>query len=105
MSKAGWLSASDTARRGAVAYLGIKLQPGTPRTGRQGCLRLFQRTAESVVAATGSQAIALALQQSNAKSNRPLRERVWALRCAFDALIDELVSQEESTVAKLLNRG
>ena len=70
-----------------------------------GCLRLFQRTAESVVAATGSQAIALALQQSNAKSNRPLRERVWALRCAFDALIDELVSQEESTVAKLLNRG
>ena len=53
----------------------------------------------------GSQAIALALQQSNAKSNRPLRERVWALRCAFDALIDELVSQEESTVAKLLNRG
>ena len=57
------------------------------------------------MAATGSQAIALALQQSNAKSNRPLRERVWALRCAFDALIDELVSQEESTVAKLLNRG
>ena len=46
-----------------------------------GCLRLFQRTAESVVAATGSQAIALALQQSNAKSIGRCASGVGAAVC------------------------
>ena len=53
-----------------------------------GCLRLFKQTAESVIAATGAAAVKVALQQASS-IHKTMQERIWALRCSFDELLDE----------------
>ena len=86
----------------------------------EACLRLFRQTAESVIAATGSQVVQRALQQaeaaprppsarskgsgsalgsplkdgSGADSRNTLQQKIWVLRCAFDQTLDELDIEE-----------
>ena len=56
------------------------------------------QTAESVVAARGAPGVAAAMQRASARSQHmTLQQRVWILRCAFDALLDELDVRPDMT--------
>ena len=112
------LSAADLAKqlRAAIVQGAAQYNAGAP----EACLRLFKQTAESVIAATGSQVVQRALQQAEAAPRPPsarkagalgapgsplkdggaaenrntLQQRIWALRCAFDQTLDELDIEE-----------
>lgn len=63
----------------------------------EGCLKLFTQTAEAIIAMTRSTAVAGALDKANGKGGVPrtLQERVWLLRCAFDALLEEYSADDD----------
>lgn len=65
-----------------------------------GCLRLFQQTAESVLANTRHVAVAEALEKVTSHyAPNVISEKLWILRTAFDALVDELQEQEDEAHA------
>jgi len=55
---------------------------------------MFVHTAETVLTLTRSQMIANAITRAGG-GGRPIRERVWMLRSAFDALLDEIGEGED----------
>ena len=62
-----------------------------------GCFKLFQQTAESVVASTRSPAVADALLHvTGVRAPAEMQKKLWVLRSAFDSLLDELSEKEEA---------
>ena len=66
----------------------------------EGAFELFVSTAESVVAATSSGEVAAALQQATShNSGLSLQMKLWAIRSAFDQLLDNLDEQQQMAAA------
>jgi hypothetical protein len=60
----------------------------------EGCFNIFTQTAESVVASTRSPLIADAMMKVNSiYAPREMPQKIWLLRSAFDALVDELTDE------------
>ncbi|KAL1508058.1 hypothetical protein AB1Y20_007654 [Prymnesium parvum] len=55
----------------------------------EGCLNIFVQTAESVLVMNRSDVVVTAVNYATGPG-RPIRDRVWMLRSAFDTLLDEL---------------
>ena len=66
-----------------------------------GCYKLFQQTAESVLAAYRHPGVAEALEEVNSVyAPAEMAQKLWVLRCAFDALVEELAAKEEEEADK-----
>eukprot|EP00966_Prymnesium_polylepis_P295407 6821686-Prymnesium_polylepis.1 len=64
---------------------------------------MFVHTAETVLTLTRSQLIANAITRSGG-GGRPIRDRVWMLRSAFDTLLDE-IGDGEADLATVVGDG
>uniref|UniRef100_A0A7S4HFM3 Uncharacterized protein n=1 Tax=Prymnesium polylepis TaxID=72548 RepID=A0A7S4HFM3_9EUKA len=69
----------------------------------EACLKMFVHTAETVLTLTRSQLIANAITRSGG-GGRPIRDRVWMLRSAFDTLLDE-IGDGEADLATVVGDG